>query len=169
MNMNQYKLMPEEDECAYVSRMQSLYLPNWPEEVLISWLWRHNNNGLPDLFPKIDPTQLLFTKESWSTSKIPGKEVFHSLWPFEDVKNSLELYALEKDWLAEFMLKNGTWNIGVILLETENRIIKMSITDEEMKRPYHLLEGHTRLSYLNRLIELGKSADKHDIWIAKIK
>ncbi|MDB5243145.1 MAG: hypothetical protein JWP57_3770 [Spirosoma sp.] len=158
-----------ETSAAYVLRMQENYLPDWPPEVLDSWLYF--GHGLPTLFNTLDLTKLSFTKHIWRKEDIPGEEIVGSNWRFKDEMRSIDHYFVNsgKYWIADYMLEHGTWNTGIIILENRNpeRQLKTGY-GEVLKQPYHLLEGHNRLTILNRLIELGKAADEHEVWIAQL-
>ena len=110
-----------------------------------------------------------FKKELWALAKIPGRESF---WDpkfcdnFRDIE--YRIYKCpHKDWIAEYMYKNGTWNTPIVLLENIDGSIKFG-DGERMKAPYHLLEGHKRLSYLNGLRDLSKALAEHEVWIVNL-
>lgn len=168
--MEKYEPLPEEEEQEYIQRVLR-DLPHWPEEVIKSWLWW--GKGLPTLFETLDLTRLSFEALDWPNEKIPGVEVFQSGWGnnFEDAKLDLDASVENPGsyWLADYMWEHGTWNTGIILFE--NRDPEQEIRTgygQLFKQPYQLLEGHNRLTFLNRLIELGKAAPKHKLWIARL-
>jgi hypothetical protein len=166
-----FKPLPNETSASYVKRMQENYLPDWPAEVLDSWL--HYGGGLPDLFNTLDLTKLSFRKRIWLRDEIPREEVFGTNWPFKAEMQNIDNYFANPGtyWIADYMLEHGTWNTGIIFLENQNPEQQLRTgygQGEVLKQPYHLLEGHNRLTILNRLIELGKAADEHEVWIAQL-
>ena len=56
-------------------------------------------------------------------------------------------------------------NTPIILLD--NRGIRGFLHEPKLKSPYHLLEGHRRLSFLQGLKRLGKARDRHSVWITR--
>ena len=73
-----------------------------------------------------------------------------------------------EDWVANFMLQNGTWNTPVVFLENTNNVHGIA-NRKQLKHPFHLLEGHTRLSYFIGLRETGRVNLCHDVWLATIE
>lgn len=168
--MEKYEPLLEEKEQEYVQRVLR-DLPHWPEEVILSWLWW--GGGLPTLFETLDLTRLSFKTQVWPTEEIPGIEVFHSSWSndFEKDKRALDLAVAKPGtrWLADYMWEHGTWNTGIILLENREPERQLRTGYGQLfKQPYQLLEGHNRLTFLNRLIDLGKAAPEHKLWIARL-
>src|ERR1700721_3154823 len=96
-----------EDVTAYVQRMQSGPLPNWPEEPLREWLHRHHGHDLEN-YADLNFERFRFSKEIWDTAQIPGREAFR-IETFCDSFQDIETRAAENsyDWLAHFMLREG--------------------------------------------------------------
>jgi len=155
-----------ESEEDYIQRMRPL-LPEWPDEVLIEWLYRHNTGC--DRYAHLGFENFRFRNEEWEADDIPGKEAF---WDpkfcdnFKDVERRSEI-TFPEDWLARYMIENGTWNTPPVILENVDGSIAFSET-EMMKSPYHLLEGHRRLSFLNGLKEIGKALENHAVWVVTL-
>jgi hypothetical protein len=63
------------------------------------------------------------------------------------------------------MNENKTWNQPIILLDNPNGITSPS--GIKLKQPYHLLEGHRRLSFLCYLREQDEAKMKHEILLTK--
>ena len=147
-----------EDPDDYAARMQAGPLPQWPKEVLVEWLHRHNRYAQKYTFLGFE--NLSFRCEVWPLNSIPGQKAFYhpgacyrGVW-------------VRQDWPARYMVKHGTWNTPVILLENPDASIQFP-NGKPMKSPFHLLEGHKRLSYLTELREIdNKAAPEHRVWIA---
>lgn len=149
----------------YVKRMQAGPLPNWPDEPLIEWLYRHAQ--FIYRYAKLKYERFQFHREHWSLDQIPGREAFDDenfCDNFRDIKSRA---ADPDDWLAHFMLENGTWNTPIILLDNENNRYGLKI-GQKLKQPYHLLEGHRRLSFLNGLRDLECAKPEHDVWLVNL-
>jgi hypothetical protein len=155
-----------EDVTAYIQRMQSGPLPNWPEEPLREWLHRYHGYDLEN-YADLNFERFRFSKEIWDTAQIPGREAFR-IEKFCDSFQDIETRAAQNsyDWLAHFMLREGTWNTPVILLN--NRPQLKSADGASLKTPYHLLEGHRRLSFLQGLKRLEKAKNKHEVLLVDI-
>jgi len=142
-------------------------LPHWPDEVLVEWLHRHNREAHKYAFLRFEA--LTLRKETWPLHAIPGREAFDNPKFCDDFSN-IEDRARKSlpDWLAQYMLGKGTWNTPIVLLENLQGGIHFP-DGTPLRSPYHLLEGHRRLSFLNGLRVLGRAAPDHDVWLATWK
>jgi hypothetical protein len=156
-----------EEVSAYVRRMQRGPLPSWPDEVLREWLHRHAGGGA-DKYEFLGFERFRFTRETWPLEKVPGTEACERNWSNFAWSPSLYERATEPyDWLAQFMVERGTWNTPVILLENHEARLTFPWGDL-LKHPYHLLEGHRRLSFLERLRHDGRALPMHDVWLVRL-
>ncbi|MCE9508260.1 MAG: hypothetical protein K8R48_08135 [Alphaproteobacteria bacterium] len=155
-----------EEESDYILRIQDGILPNWPAEVLKEWLYRHNTHMEEYSFLGFEKFQ--FQKETWDITQIPGRDAFKDEG-FCDNFQSVDKRAASnpRDWLAHYMMREGTWNSPIILLDNKSDIYRHP-NGRKLKSPYHLLEGHRRLSFLNGLIRLEKALKTHPLWIVRI-
>ncbi|MBW4472622.1 MAG: hypothetical protein KME45_19950 [Stenomitos rutilans HA7619-LM2] len=154
-----------EDEESYARRMKADVLPDWPKEVLIEWLHRHADFIWKYVYLGFETFS--FSNERWPLEKIPSREAFDDE-EFCDAFSNVEERASDPyDWLAQHMLEQGTWNTPIILLQNE-RGQHTFPGGEPLKRPFHLLEGHRRLSFLNGLRKIGKAFPYHDVWVVRI-
>jgi hypothetical protein len=150
-----------EGEAAYIARMKSGPLANWPEELLKEWLFRHASNMEDYAFLGFE--SLRFRKEVWDVDRFPGGEAFRDKGfcaAFQDVE--VRAKRSEHDWLAHYMLKEGTWNTPIVLFENLHGDVK------QLNAPLHLLEGHRRLSFLHGLKRLKRVQKEHSVWIASL-
>ena len=151
-----------EDPREYALRIRSAMLPNWPDEVLIEWLHRHA--GHIDYYAFLGFETFSFEKETWPLERIPGREAFDDE-SFCDGFVDIERRATNPhDWLAIYMLEKGTWNTPIVLLRNEAGRFAFPY-GRPLKSPYHLLEGHRRLSFLNGLRSIGKASPSHEVWV----
>ena len=147
----------------YAARMQAELLPRWPKEVLIEWLHRHNIHA--DRYAFLGFENLSFRPEVRPLNEVPGREAFDAPGFYDDFVN-VDLRAENpNDYLAQYMVEHGTWNTPVVLLENPDTLIKFP-DGCPMKSPFHLLEGHRRLSFLDGLRQNGKAKPEHHVWIA---
>jgi hypothetical protein len=155
-----------EDVRVYITRMQKSCLPNWPDEPLKEWLHRHGGHDL-ETYSSLDFGRFRFTKETWKLADIPGREAFREE-DFCDTFQNVEVRAAENlhDWLAHFMLAQGTWNTPIIILD--NWAAQKFPDGEELRAPYQLLEGHRRLSFLQGLKRLNKALAQHSVWVVRL-
>ncbi|MCK5771674.1 hypothetical protein [Algiphilus sp.] len=153
---------PEE----YALRMRGGLLQNWPEEVLIEWLHRHNAES--DCYAFLGFENFRFRHERWCLGDVPDRVAFRDpsfCDNFEDVERRSQ--TLQGDWLAHFMIGAGTWNTSPVFLDNRSQRILFP-SGEPLKTPYHLLEGHRRLSFLNGLRKNGKANTHHDVWVVDL-
>jgi len=157
---------------AYLSRVRRI-LPRWPEEVLREWLHRHPGDHR---YAFLDYRRFRFSKVTLSDEATPGAEAFYDGWRADFGSNLEERAApldrrtgLPLDFLAEEMLKRGTWPSPIVVLYNHGGGLHFPRKLEALKRPLHLLEGHRRLSFLIRLRELGRAAPTHELFIVTLR
>ncbi|MBV9924476.1 MAG: hypothetical protein JOZ96_05490 [Acidobacteria bacterium] len=152
----------EETAEEYARRMQSTILPHWPGEPLREWLHRHFNNL--ETYAFLDFERLRFERQTWDLKAIPGHEAFADPHFCDSFSKNLE--ARGRDWLAQYMLEHGTWPTPILLLENLDGALAYP-HGEKLNQPYHLLEGHRRLSFLNALRQSGRALPQHDVWLVR--
>lgn len=146
----------------------SVLVPNIPECVLENWIYRHYSCVMVD-YSFLNFKEMQFTKEIWSK-----EEVYHEIKSYEErIINSLgyQLYQNKmKSWLQEYILKNMTWPVPIIVLENKENNYMNSQADL-LGCPFHLLEGHLRLNYFREIYRTEKKnlKDSHEIWKVTIK
>jgi hypothetical protein len=155
----------DESPHQYAVRLQSSLLPHWPSEVLIEWLYRHAGHIYAYAFLRFELFQ--FSKVVWPLEKIPGREAFADPRFCDDFQNVEERARNRYDWLAKYMIVNGTWNTPVILLETPQVEI-VAPGGWVLRYPLHLLEGHRRLSFLTGLRAISKALPQHAVWLVNL-
>lgn len=154
-----------EEANVYADRMQSTLLPHWPTEVLIEWFHRHARSLYRYAFLRFE--RFRFDRQTWQLDHIPNREAFDDesfCERFMDVESRAEN---PHDWLAHYMLRHGTWNTPIIMLDNPRGDFTCP-GDRRLKSPFHLLEGHRRLSFLNGLRQIGKARLQHDVWIVTL-
>jgi hypothetical protein len=62
------------------------------------------------------------------------------------------------------MNRHGTWPTPIILLDNRSGELKFP-EGEKLKKPYHLLEGHTRRSFLSVLQADGRALEEHEVFV----
>jgi hypothetical protein len=100
-------------------------------------------------------------------SRSPGKQLFWTaVTSSADPRHERAAYS-RHDWLAHYMLQEGTWNTPIILLDSTTVAAAAAAHGARLKAPFHLLEGHRRLAFLQGLIRLGKARPEHVVWLAQ--
>lgn len=153
-----------EEVKTFVARMHATLLPHFPEELLVEWLYRHHNalDTYASLFES-----LRFERQTWKLEDIPGCEAFNDQKFCQTLSRSFDNRARDPlDWLAQYMNQHGTWNTPVVMLENLHGEIP-SPAWATIRQPYHLLEGHRRLSFLVALRSRGRALPEHELWIAR--
>jgi len=153
-----------EDGLAYAERMRSGGLARWPQEVLVEWLHRHANDM--EVYSFLGLERLRFESVTWPTDRIPGAAAFRDEEFCKNFQNVEERAAYSRhDWLTHYMLREGTWNTPIVLLDSTT--VADAAHGARLKTPFHLLEGHRRLAFLQGLSRLGKARPEHIIWLAR--
>jgi hypothetical protein len=167
-----FKFLPYEDkDCVivetaqdYAGRMKNSALPNFPEEVLVEWF--HRQPCVIEEYAFLDYETLQFERQTWATNALPGRGAFTAGSTFDQLIRVFELRLKNHNWLAEYMNDHGTWNTPIILIDNSSGSLRFP-SGERLKKPYHLLEGHTRLSFFWALRNSGKLRSEHHVWIAR--
>lgn len=155
----------EETAEEYARRMQSTVLPHWPEEPLREWLHRHFNHL--ETYAFLGYENLRFDRQTWGLNSIPGREAFRDPRFCDDFSRTFEARVQKGgDWLAEYMSEHRTWPTPVLLLENLDGNLTYP-HGGKLNRPYHLLEGHRRLSFLTALRQSGRALPQHDVWLVR--
>lgn len=119
-------------------------------------------------FPWFNVNSFTFTFEYWSAESIHEKIKY-------DYGEELEFWYQQVDrndqrlTLLQFMVSNLTWPIPVVIFD----FVGLKIDDKFKKRltEFHLIEGTHRVSYLKRLLCLGKidPSSAHKILVLRPK
>lgn len=149
--------------------------PNIPKEVLLQWPYLHQRNPVfTKLYGWIDYSKVVFNLVRWPTKKILKIGVYSE---FSQHAETYKKFLSERDLerisgarkIADFWQKNGSWEVPIIVLKTKDITIPQGIN---LEKPFHLVEGHTRLGWLMGFNDPStpfKSADFHNLWLMEIK
>lgn len=155
-----------EDAEAYVQRMRGGDLLDWPDEVLREWLYRHWNQI--EKYQFLNFERFRFTRESWPSERVPGCEAMDGSDGRPLFTGLFERARDPWDWLARYMVEHGTWNTPIVLLDNRRADREFPDDGRALKAPFHLLEGHRRLSLFQELRDQGRAAAAHDVWLVRI-
>lgn len=155
--LDQIKSHSNESFEDYKNRV-SVLLPNFPENVLEHWLYRHSEHIRED-YLNLGLDKMLFTKEYWEPDAIV-RDINSAAGSSMDTMGH-HLYKI-KYWLSDYMLTNRTWPNPIIVLKNE--------TLNNFGKPYHRLEGHKRLDYFREMYRKEKDTlqKTHEIWVATL-
>lgn len=147
-------------------------LENVPEDVVRHWIYYHNEcflgfDGVYDL------SKWVFKKERFSNVRI--LDVLHypdELKHMDSIGERFLAGVLAGYDTADYMLKNGTFPCPIIVAHNAGEYRHhRGLEGESMLEPYHLIEGHRRLSFLRAMIKRNHKALKkeHDVWLVTIQ
>lgn len=146
----------------YAKRIHSEVLPNFPEEVLIEWF--HWQPRVIEDYAFLNFEKMKFERQVWKVEDLPGREAFRSETDFDHLSSVFEQRLRDKNWLADNMNRHGTWPTPIILLDNRSGELKFPEGDK-LKKPYHLLEGHTRRSFLSVLQADARALEEHEVFV----
>lgn len=168
------KLRPELYSATQLEPFSKFYdrlkkeLPNFPKDILEQWVYRHFSQFCNDYW-WLEFDKFQFRKVEFENDKIMkiGSNIMEDLnyWGDDFINES----NFRRDtWLGNYMIKNRTWPKPIIVFYSEESNLKIK---KALCSPYHLLEGHLRLSYMRAFIkyEEDKIPNKHSVWIATKK
>lgn len=120
------------------------HITNVPEDVAEQWVHDHWGHSPYESLPL---EQLQFERQRWSLADI-DRVRFGRDWG----ENANDAYRLDDEQLqrtplAQYMLKEKTWPRPIIVLDNQHGLVNRG---EQLAR-WHLIEGHTRLTYLRCL------------------
>lgn len=152
----------KESRASYLYRVQPL-LPNFPEEVLIQWLYDHSQQINDHEW--LNYPSIIFEKQKWETEQIP----IDNLGNVEAVKSYMNHYlngmrSEKVKPIASHFEQYGTWPIPPIFLSNPDGNLKYP-SGYLCGTPYHLIEGHNRMSLFFVFKEQIKLAPKHELYL----
>lgn len=156
-----------EEEDQYLSRVRPL-LPNFPEDAIIHWLYRHNPQVLRE-YRWTNFSSLRFRLEKWSTDRILN-EVEHTNEPGVEIERQKLLQdqgQYRKSYpLAAYMVSNGTWPIPPLVIDNDRG--EAWPNGSRIAR-FQAIEGMHRLGFLRALKEgaprFAALHPEHALWL----
>ncbi|MEO8254405.1 MAG: hypothetical protein ABI554_08440 [Flavobacterium sp.] len=147
-----------------------------PEKVFEQCIWaRHDKEESKENYGWLNYENIEFQLCTWSNKQLTDIYVIESYRDYYKNRVSyddLSSFCSTEKELNEWK-KNGSWRTRPIILDVK------SITEEipswcELVSPYQLVEGHSRLGYLQSMFtidKLGKEkvAEKHKIYLMRLK
>jgi len=147
---------------------------NLPKDVLEQWIYPlYDNYETLKNYSWLNFRNIVFEPIDWELNQL------ERLYVIKDFREHVALRASYtnfdqfccRDIDMDFWLKNGTWRIPPIVLDTaslDSEIPKWS----EISKEYQLVEGHSRLGYLKSIQNINKFdnvvlAKKHRIYLMK--
>jgi hypothetical protein len=140
-------------------------LPNFPDDVIEQWTYRHFNDFVHDYW-YLEYDKLVFSLVKWDLNQIMEIEskIMTTLdfWGDELYKSKTNFRT--KTWLGNFFITNKTWPKPIIVFDNTNKLIETN-----MFKQFILLEGHMRLAYMRGQIKHGieQIENQHDIWLVE--
>ena len=165
------KLKPKEiDSCnkeSFESFLKCIepVLPNFPENILQHWVYRHFDFFCSDFW------WLGYDKLSFRKEKFNKEQILSIQSKKMEMINAFSAGFLSPDsgqrksYLGQYMWEKKLWPEPIIVLDVINSNL---INSKKVCKPFHLLEGHMRLSYMRALIQesFQDVPDEHEVWIA---
>lgn len=145
-----------------------------PKKVFEQWLWAHHDKIESNInYGWIDYQKIKFDLCVWSTKQLSNVNVIDDAIDYFELRASydnFEDFCCSDDDL-EFWKNYGTWKTPPIILDVNS--LKKIPNHCKLKPPYQLVEGHSRLGYLNSMIKInklgkGNIALYHKIFLMKL-
>lgn len=161
----------KEDWLNYSLRITKEF-PNIPPEVLQQWIYAHHSDSrMEKNYGWIDYNKVKFSLKAWPTKNVlkinecedfAGAVESHA----ETAKSSnIESFMRPED--LNYWKINGTWKTPIVVIETK----KIFYPHVRFKKPFQLIEGHTRLGRLKTFVNNSSKlaiAKIHKIWLMQI-
>ena len=159
----------------YHARINSIaHLKEIPMEVLRYWLWEHTyeRHNIAN-YGWIDYRNVVFEHCQWGVNPLCKVTAIKDFRPYFTNRSSYtdfdQFSCISKDLLH--WKEKGTWRIPPVILDV-NSIGLPRPTWSELTPPFQLVEGHSRLGYLNSMKtihDLGKGTIANNHWIYLMK
>jgi hypothetical protein len=149
----------------YAKRIRAEVLPKFPEEVLKEWFYWHPR--VIEDYSFLNFEKMKFERQVWKVEDLPGREAFREDTDFDYLSSIFEQRLRDKNWLAKNMNRHRTWPTPILLLDNRSGDLRFPVGDK-LKKPYHLLEGHTRRSFLSVLHAKGRALKEHEVFIVSL-
>lgn len=123
-----------------------------------------------DYFPGFDIDNHRVCRETLTTKEIYDlvrydRGEFIDFWYFQMDDHLAGVSKLQYP-LLEYCAKHGTWNFPPVLIDGE---FGETLGPYALGKPLHLIEGTHRVSFVNRLFELGRVGpeNEHEVLVVK--
>ena len=168
----------QEDYADYLKRIRKTFseFDHIPDDVIEQWLWAHHNNyETLRNYAWIDYNDTEFILCQLTNQQLMDINVIEEYSDYVDNRaryTDVNDFCCIEDDLHNW-INNGTWRMPPIILDVST--IKEQVpTWSEIRPPYQIIEGHSRLGYLKSMINLdthgkAKVASNHYVYIMKIK
>ena len=167
----------KEDKQQYINRIR-LEFPNIPEDILEQWIYPyHFNDEIRFLYGWMNYEQVCFSLATWTNVQIESVKMYSGFSRYVENTTRKVLMALPNKLpaieLREEVIRSwteyGTWRTPIIVLASKEI---MGVPEGvELRRPFQLVEGHTRLGWFNafRACKVRGSpyplAESHKLWL----
>ncbi|MDE5423361.1 hypothetical protein L3073_14165 [Ancylomarina sp. DW003] len=162
----------------YIIRIRETFdeFAHIPDTVFEQWLWAHHNNyETLRNYAWINYEEVEFVLSNWTNEQLSSINVINEYTDYVKGRarcTEIKDFCCIEDDLNSWM-NNGTWRTPPIILDVSS-IEEEIPTWSEIKSPFQLVEGHSRVGYLKSMIileKLGKVkvASNHPVYIMKIK
>lgn len=164
--------------------------PNWPEslapigegghnkESFEDW-WERNSTGLSNLHPDIaeqwvyrhwhyspysfiDLHNLKWELKDWTTEQIIDA-VYNERCQFNAEHDHKVFNRFDSNPTSGPMNATGTWDYPIVVMHVPHGIIDCDGEHPEVR--HFLIEGHSRVRYLNALTEYGSPLGEHKVYV----
>lgn len=144
----------------YCRRTRSL-LPNFPTNVLVQWLFRHDQFFIPN-WGWLDFRNLAFEKQTWATDRVLQLRARDDSIPEHRRSILFDDRWPTKTWLEKYMASRGTWPRPILVFCTADVALAPAA---RLPQPYVLMEGHRRLGYIRALADHNLARPAHSVWL----
>lgn len=142
-----------------------------PEEVFKQWLWAHHDKEESITnYGWLNYQNIEFELCNWSSEQLKDIYVIESYREYYDLRasyNDLSRFCCTNKDL-EHWKKEGTWRTPLIILDI-NSLSEVIPSHCELVSPYQLVEGHSRLGYLQSMFTIEKLDENHEIFLMKYR
>lgn len=160
-----------EDYKKYLSVVCSEF-PNIPTDAFEEWIFSFWHDHISVIYGNLDFRNLNFVLESWVISKclkIQWRSSFTFVQSVENnwtIEDFYKTHSFEKNRVS-YWKDLGTWYKPIWVLDSESFSPEQLHSD--IKKPFMLIEGHTRLGALRLHNKHGFAGQTHKVWVISNK
>ena len=146
-------------------------LSNIPRAVVQDWIYRHWADFRRDWIA-MRPQEWTYALTRFATEQILTIDHIGAWIPELDAEG-LEFAGTaprSRTRLAQYMRANGTFPVPIIVAANAGHMVHPRSGGEQMKAPYQLIEGHSRLACIRGMIHASwpTLASSHELWVVTI-
>ncbi len=141
-----------------------------PDEVLEQWMYPHFNQSFTiKHYSAINFYKVKFNLVELTTNQVKKFTILNKFASYVELKSkykNFESFPYLKPKDLNYWKNNKTWTTPPIVIKPID-FPELETTNLKVEKNYHLIEGHSRLSYFKSINSFAKLANTHKVFLIK--